>query len=294
MDAGYSSTPQDYDIQHNPPYRRDDDFGWVNVPYSWTDSISSYIKVASKHYQCVMRNLEKRGESFTHAVSIIPQVRLTIKEAKRYRDQLCRRLRLAGIVALLVVEASPQGVIHWHGALLSHRDNKANEVKSIIRSCLPDDIVTNIWAKRLATDLDGERWLGYMFKCKVDRRDRFRAKRVLFIPHCGMNKTRVIGKFWSVDKPMETLWLEIQRERNAIKHEEGIRAEERAVKEFEKKVLPIVKKVSSSVTHQEALWDEFTKEIVEAALRWNYLTESEYGLVATHKGLERLAFFSSS
>ncbi len=164
-------------------------------PESWTESIPSYTRCASKLARCVDRVRRAYGIRLLQHVTINFNDFQSPTDARSNWNRVKRRLDAAGIVAFWVREAGKSDKVHNH--LLVTNSWPPDVIKTTCQDALRD------CPSRTSIKSIDNPWLctRYVLKARVakgENSDIFRKKRRLFVPKTGLRKHGTIGKFWPV------------------------------------------------------------------------------------------------
>ena len=184
---------------------------WKNK--GWTDSIEGYMREADQLARCLMRNQRYMPNSYKWAVCIYIHVEMSPSEVKSLWTKAARRLKDEGVVALWVREPTKNNRIHYH--LIVNDNIGKKQLADAIERAMPNraDISWHKQIKPIKSDYNYTRYLGKAKTAerkggKVTKRDKWKAKRLLFQKNLGLKKVGCINKsFWI--KPKKVLWKEI-------------------------------------------------------------------------------------
>jgi hypothetical protein len=173
---------------------------------SWTHSHDGYTKLADKEIQCLIRRSIITGKNYTHLASINPTIPLCPECIRHYWTKIKRNLQRAGIVAHWVIEINPENhaLVHWHLTIVEGGAN----IKTALQRAMPVEVPCRIHLEPTGNQVQ---WVRYVVKGTGHH-----EKRLLFLPHLGLQKCGQIGKFWAPSK--DDLWEQVKAD-NAEAHE---------------------------------------------------------------------------
>jgi len=183
----------------------------------WTTSISGYLAEAKKLSGCLIENKRLHGKPYTWLVTLNIHKTMTpisLKEwVENHWTRIKRNLGSQKVVCFWAIEVNKKNKIHYHLLLTSNHTKK--ELEEIIEKSMPLRGSVGGWHKKVKI-IDGKskRIPYYITKAKIEgitkkgwhSKDLYKRKRVLFVPHLGIKKHGIVGKFWL--KSVDNIWTE--------------------------------------------------------------------------------------
>ena len=164
-------------------------------PESWTESIPSYRRNASKVARCLDRARKAYGIRLLYHVTINIHVLEPAYDVRVRWNAAKRRLERFGIVAFWVREPGRSDKVHYH--LLVTNPWPIDAIREKCREALTDT-PTTVAVKPIDNPWMCGRYILKACVSKGENPDIFRKKRRLFVPKTGLRKHGTIGKFWPV------------------------------------------------------------------------------------------------
>jgi hypothetical protein len=170
----------------------------------------------------ILWNRRLLGEPYSWHVTINFEAVQTPAEIKKSWEQVCRKLRGAGIVALWIREPTRSGKVHYHLIIRTKINRK--ELEKVIKVAMPTKQPGQKragWHKSIKPVTDDWQLAHYVTKAKIagfvrgKRVDDYYAnKRLLFVPGLPFNKVGAIGNFWAKSKA--TIWDDVKANEKKI------------------------------------------------------------------------------
>ncbi len=177
----------------------------------WTDTVVGYIHEADQLSRCLWINRRLMKRNYPWAVTINIRKVLSPHDIKEVWKKACRKLREKGIVAFWVREPSRKNHCNYHLIVKSQASQTALE--NAIDESMPDR-ATLPYHKQVKPVISQWHWNRYITKAKTigyikgkKVRDKYRRKRLMFVPHLGLRKCGTIGDFW--EKPKKEIWQDV-------------------------------------------------------------------------------------
>jgi len=218
-------------------YQTEPHFGSKDQEGSFTNSISSYIKQASR---CVSECLESQVKPRVYVVVRIDDI-LTAQDHNQKWKRISRRLRESKIVCLWVRECTRQNKLHYNFLVSSNQSE--TEIDHAIRYAF-EGMRINLGLKPCGDSFeDRKRLFNYVFKARVEcimwegprkgepTSDLYAKKRVLFKKNSPLRKHGCIGQFYGDRKSLKEKLRRKAKENSTKRNEERFLLEQATIQE---------------------------------------------------------------